>query len=73
MMAFLLMPLTSGKINSSARYYLTLFPAFMLLAWWSSQGSSEQQVRRHSLLTLSFALLLGIAMVLFTLSVYSIV
>jgi Gpi18-like mannosyltransferase len=72
MLSFMIMPLTTGRLGSVARYYLTLFPAFMLLAWWSSQGSPEQQVRRHSLLTISFALLLGVAMVMFTLAVYAI-
>ena len=72
MLTFIVLPLTSGKIDSVARYYLTLFPAFMLLAWWSSQGSLEQHIRRHSLLIVSFALLLGVAMVMFTLSVYAI-
>ncbi len=72
MLAFMIMPLTTGKIDSVARYYLTLFPAFMVLAWWSSQGGHEQQMWRHSFITVSFAILLAIGMVLFTLGVYSI-
>lgn len=72
MLAFMLMPLTTGKIDSVARYYLTLFPAFMVLACWSSQGEEEQQMRRHSFITVTFATLLAVGMVLFTLGVYSI-
>ena len=55
-----------------ARYALSMFPLFMILAWWSGQGSQEQQVRRHSLIVASSALLLGVGMVLFILGVYSI-
>jgi Gpi18-like mannosyltransferase len=73
MLAFMVLPLTTGGgLISVSRYYLTLFPAFMLLAWWSSQGSPEQHMRRHSLVIVPFALLLAVAMVMFTLSVYAI-
>jgi Gpi18-like mannosyltransferase len=73
MLSFMVLPLTTGGgLISIARYYLTAFPAFMLLAWWSSQGSPEQHMQRHSLLMVSFALLLAVAMVMFTLSVYAI-
>jgi hypothetical protein len=73
MLSFMILPLTTGGgLISVARYYLTLFPAFMLLAWWSCQGSPEQHMRCHSLLIVSFALLLAVAMVMFTLSVYAI-
>ena len=71
-LTFLIMPLTTGKIDSMARYALCMFPLFLILAWWSGQGSQEQQARRHSLIVASSALLLGVAMVLFTLGVYSI-
>ncbi len=73
MLSFMILPLTTGGgLISVSRYYLTAFPAFMLLAWWSSQGSAEQHTGRHSLLIVSFALLLAVAMVMFTLSVYAI-
>ncbi len=72
MLVFLLLPLTTGKLDSATRYYLTLFPIYMLLAWWSSQGTQEQQLRRHELIAVSFAILLSVGMVLFTLGVYSI-
>lgn len=71
MLVFVLMPLTSGKIDSIARYYLTVFPVYMFLAWWSMSGSEEQQALRHHLIIISFALLLSIGMVLFTLGVYA--
>ncbi len=70
-LAFCLMPITSGVPNGVARYYLEVFPAFMFLAWWSSQGSQEQQMRRHTLIVSSFAVLLSLGMTLFTLGVYS--
>jgi len=72
MLAFITLPLTTGKMDSVTRYYLTLFPIYMLLAWWSSQGTQEQQLRRHGLISVSFAILLSLGMVLFTLGVYSI-
>lgn len=71
-LAFMLMPLISGKIDSAARYYLTIFPVFMFLAWWSSQGSQERQMWRHNAIVATFAILLSVGMVLFTLGVYSI-
>ncbi len=70
-LVFVLMPLTSGKLDSIARYYLTVFPVYMFLAWWSTRGGEEQQSTRHQLIIISFALLLSIGMVLFTLGVYS--
>jgi uncharacterized membrane protein YuzA (DUF378 family) len=72
MLAFIVLPLTTGKMDSVTRYYLTLFPVYMLLAWWSSQGTQEQQLRRHGLITVSCTILLSLGMVLFTLGVYSI-
>jgi hypothetical protein len=72
MLAFMILPLTTGKMDSVTRYYLALFPAYMILAWWSSQGTQEQQLRRHGLIAVSFAILLSLGMVLFTLGVYSI-
>ena len=71
--AFIVMPLTTGEINSAARYYLVVFPAFMLLAWWSTRGDEEQQMRRHSLIVVPCAILLSLGMVFFTLGIYSIV
>ena len=72
MLAFMILPLTTGKMDSVTRYYLALFPAYMILAWWSNQGAKEQQLRRHGLIAVAFAILLSLGMVLFTLGVYSI-
>ena len=72
MLAFMILPLTTGKMDSITRYDLALFPAYMILAWWSSQGTQEQQMRRYGLIAVSFAILLSLGMVLFTLGVYSI-
>ena len=72
MLAFMILPLTTGKMDSVTRYDLTLFPAYMILAWWSSQGKQEQQLRRYALIAVPFAILLSLGMVLFTLGVYSI-
>ncbi len=69
---FLIFPLTTGKIDSAARYDLTIFPVYMLLAWWTSQGTVEQQIKRHGLISASSAALLAVGMVLFTLGVYAI-
>ena len=68
---FVFVPLSSGATNSMPRYYMEVFPVFLLLAWWSCQGSEEQRMQRHSLITASFAILLSLGMVLFTLGVYS--
>jgi hypothetical protein len=71
-LAYLIMPLASGEIDSIARYYLLEFPVFLILAYWSTRGNQEQQARRHSLIVATFAILLSLGMVLFTLGVYSI-
>jgi Mannosyltransferase (PIG-V) len=71
-LAFIIIPLASGQLNSVARYYVAVFPVYMISAWWSTRGSPEQQERRHSLIVAAFALLLSIGMVLFTLGIYSI-
>ncbi len=71
MLVLVLMPLTSGKIDSIARYYLTVFPVYMLLAWWTTRGSEDGQATRHQLILISFTLLLSIGTVLFTLGVYA--
>ncbi|GAC1378569.1 MAG: hypothetical protein NVSMB44_47830 [Ktedonobacteraceae bacterium] len=71
-LVLVLMPLTSGKVDSIARYYLTVFPVYMFLAWWSTCGSEEQQALRHQLLIISFALLLAVGTILFALGVYAI-
>jgi hypothetical protein len=37
-LVMVLMPLTTGSIKSMSRYYLIVFPVFILLALWSSRG-----------------------------------
>jgi Gpi18-like mannosyltransferase len=71
-LAFLIMPVASGETNSVARYYLAVFPVFMIVAWWTTRGRQERQERWHSLIVASFAILLSVGMVLFTLGIYSI-
>jgi Mannosyltransferase (PIG-V) len=68
---YLVIPLVSGRIGSVARFYLITFPIYMILAWWSAQGNQEYSWR-HNFICSTFAILLGVGMVLFTLGVYSI-
>lgn len=70
-LVFLVMPLTSGRFTSVPRYYLVVFPVYMILAWWSCRGSQEQQGWRHSFIIIPFAILLSLGMAMFTLDVYS--
>ncbi len=68
---FILMPLTTGAANSIPRYYMEIFPVFMLLGWWTNQQRAELQARRHNLITTLFAILLSLFTVMLTLGVYS--
>jgi len=43
----------------------------MLIALWTSKGSVEWQTTKHTMVICSFAVLLGVATVLWTLGVYS--
>ncbi len=69
---FMVFPLASGELNSLARYYIAVFPAFMALAWWTGSGDAQSQIRRHSFVVAAFALLLCLGMVMFTLTIFSI-
>ena len=69
-LVFILMPLTVGETNSITRFYLGVFPVYMLLAWWCSRDSAKQLVRSYSIFVI-FALLLALGMTMFTLGVYS--
>ncbi|HEU5381434.1 MAG TPA: hypothetical protein VFV38_38920 [Ktedonobacteraceae bacterium] len=60
------MPLSSSRLNSISRYYLIVFPVFILLALWSE--SAEQVYRRVLIITL-FAMLQAVLMVLFVLGI----
>lgn len=68
---FLVTPLAAGSIGSVGRLYLIAFPIYMILAWWSAQGNQEY-AWRHNFISSTFAVLLGVGMVFFTLGVYSI-
>ncbi len=67
---FILMPLTVGETNSITRFYLGVFPIYLILAWWCSKDSAKQLVRSFSVLAI-FAMLLALGMTMFTLGVYS--
>ncbi len=69
-LVFMLMPLTVGETNSITRFYLGIFPVYMLLAWWCNRDSAKQLVRSYSIFVI-FALLLALGMTMFTLGVYS--
>ncbi|HEX6482632.1 MAG TPA: glycosyltransferase family 39 protein [Ktedonobacteraceae bacterium] len=63
-LVMVVMPLTTASINSISRYYLVVFPAFILLALWSN---SDKQPARHSLIIALFAPLLAVFMIFYTL------
>ena len=69
---FVLLPLSSGDINSIARYYMEVFPVFIWLAWWTSRGNDAQKEVRHNLIVSIFAILLSFGMVLWVLGVYAV-
>ncbi len=70
-LVFIILPLCTTSTQSSARFYMEVFPVYMLIALWTSRGSVEWQTTKHTMLICSFAVLLGVATVLWTLGVYS--
>ena len=58
------MPLATGSIKSISRYYLIIFPAFMLLALWSSRKNAGR--RAYTIVSL-FAPIMAVCMVFFVL------
>jgi hypothetical protein len=68
----MVLPIASNTLQSLARIYMDVFPAFIALAWWTGRGSIQSQVSRHSLVTASLAVLLSLAMVMFTLTIFAI-
>jgi hypothetical protein len=64
-----LLPLSSNSLNSLARYYLLVFPAFILLALLT--GKDEKQ-HLHNFIVASFAALQAILMVFFVLGIFAI-
>lgn len=63
---FLLMPLASGGIDSIARYYMEIFPFFMLLA------TIQENFEVHIFIIILFSIFLSFSMVLWTLGIYAI-
>jgi len=63
-LVMVIMPLSTASINSISRYYLVVFPAFMLLALWSN---SDKRPARHSLVIALFAPLLAVFMIFYAL------
>lgn len=70
-LVFIILPLCTTSTQSSARFYMEVFPVYMLIALWTSKGSVEWQTTKHTMVICSFAVLLGVATVLWTLGVYS--
>jgi len=64
-----LLPLSSNSLNSLARYYLLVFPAFMLLALFTS---NEEKPHLHNFLVAGFAALQSILIVFFVLGLFAI-
>ena len=64
-----LLPLSSNSLNSLARYYLLVFPAFMLLALLTCK--SEKQ-HLHNFLVASFAGLQAVLIIFFVLGIFAI-
>jgi hypothetical protein len=44
MLLMVLLPLSTGSLNSIGRYYLVIFPVLVLLAVWSSR---DPRLTRH--------------------------
>lgn len=63
-LVMVIMPISTARLNSTSRYYLVVFPAFILLALWSS---GDKQSTRHSLVIALFAPLLAVFMIFYTL------
>ncbi len=70
-LVFFILPLCTTSTQSSARFYMEVFPVYMLIAIWTNRGSIEWQMTKHTMVICSFAVLLGVATVLWTLGVYS--
>lgn len=65
-LVMVLLPLSSSRLNSISRYYLIVFPVFILLALWSN--NVEHANRRFLIMTL-FAMLQAVLMVFFVLGI----
>lgn len=67
--ATVLLPLASSSLNSIARYYLLVFPVFILLALLTTRN--ERQTL-HNFILASFATLQAVLMVFFVLGIFAI-
>lgn len=63
-LGMVLLPLSSSRLNSIGRYYLVVFPAFILLALWSKD---EEHANRRLLIMIPFAMLEAMLMTFFVL------
>ncbi len=64
-----LLPLSSSSLNSLARYYLLVFPAFILLALLTNKGEKQHL---HNFIIAGFAALQAVLMIFFVLGIFAI-
>jgi hypothetical protein len=64
MLLMVLLPLSTGSLNSISRYYLVIFPVLILLARWSSR---DLRLTRHHCVLCLFASLQAVFMAFFVL------
>lgn len=62
-----LLPLSSNSLNSLARYYLLVFPAFILLALFTCKGEKQ---RLHTFIVAGFAALQSLLLACFVLGLF---
>ena len=60
-----LLPLSNSRINSISRYYLVVFPVFILLALWTCREGNR--VQSNAFIMVLFASLQAVFMVFFVL------
>ena len=63
-LVMVLVPLSSSRLNSLSRYYLIVFPVFILLALWSKK---VEHANRRLLIMILFAMMQAMLMVFFVL------
>lgn len=68
-LAMVLLPLSSSRLNSISRYFLVVFPVYILLALWST--GAKQNHRSYFLMTL-FCMVQAVFMIFFVLGFPSI-
>lgn len=64
-----LLPLSSGSLNSLARYYLLVFPVFILLALFTAQSEKHSW---HTFILMSFAAFQAVLMIFFVIGIFAI-